>query len=783
MKTRRTFIDTLGRFGLAGAFAPLLPGCATVRSAPPPPSERYDMVVIGSGFGGTMTALWLTHKLNERGGNKPTPTPLRILMLERGTWWTTPTETVQDKQVKTRDFLIAKGQPVQEWSSMNDFRGMTDLLGRCRYTEQRPEGLYDFVPIGKRGLFDLQNDGVSVLRASGVGGGSLVYSKIMLRPPETLFDDPRWPGAWRGAGGAALRNRLYEQALRGVTTGVENLVVTKPGPPNGMTGPSQILMRSPGITPASVVVAPATMARADPNRAIWQIRITPPDRNRLNDREGELIDRARVFQTAMSTLTKTYGTVDLAINDMDFAPPTGLLSKAEQGTAERQKALRAGTGASTNYCERHGRCNIGCLPGASQTLNKQLMRAIYGAVDTRTIDRKPAPNGDCQVQQVALQLTPLTQVDHISEREGGGYLVHYRQRRIDDPSAPSSSIVIAADRLIVAAGSLGTAELMLRSQQRAAETGGAEGLRGLSARLGDGFSPNGDHIAFLPETKERVNLTFGPVTTSYGQFKADAPKAAGFHQIEDQGVPRALGPLTGYGMPVIQRLAEGGGIGRYLAAAGDALQAAHEIFTRRPVRSYARSGDGDLSTDRGEAEDELTAHIMCVVAQGKDDANGRFRLENDRLRLERTDGKRYHDDPIYAEIRATLDRLAEKLRPQGSTAKFLSPLSDVKIPLASRTVLTSHPLGGCPMGETVETGVVDEWGRVFRQSAAGGGFHRGLYIADGSMLPTALGVNPALTISAVALRVAEKVFAEWDQVASTRAPTPTPLQCTAARAA
>ena len=780
MKTRRMFIDSLGRLGLAGAMAPLLPGCSTVRTAPPPPSERYDMVVIGSGFGGTMTALWVTHKLNERGSNKTTATPLRILMLERGTWWTTPTETVQDKQVKTRDFLIAKGQPVQEWSSMNDFRGMTDLLERCRYTEQRPQGLYDFVAIGKRGLFNLQNDGVSVLRASGVGGGSLVYSKIMLRPPETLFDDPRWPGAWRGASGAALRNRLYEQALRGVTAGVENLVVSKPGPPNGLTGPSQILMRSPGITPASIKVAPLTMARADPNRAIWQIRMAAPDSNRLSDREGELIDRARVFQTAMSALTPTYGTVDLAINDMDFAPPTGLLSKAEQGTAERQKTLRAG---GTNYCERQGRCNIGCLPGASQTLNKQLMRAIYGAVDTRTIDRKLPAGGDCQVRQVALQLAPLTQVDHISEREGGGYLVHYRQRRIDDPTAPSDSIVIAADRLIVAAGSLGSAELMLRSLQRAAESGGAEGLRGLSARVGDGFSPNGDHIAFLSETKERVNLTFGPVTTSYGQFKAEAPKAAGFHQIEDQGVPRALGPLTGYGMPVIQTLAEGGGIGRYLAAAGDALRAAHDIFTRRPVRSYASIGAGDLSTNRGEAEDELTAHIMCVVAQGKDDANGRLRLEDDRLRLERTDGKRYHDDPIYGEIRATLDRFAEKLRPQGSTAKFLSPLSDVKIPLASRTVLTSHPLGGCPMGETVETGVVDEWGRVFRQPGAGGGFHRGLYIADGSMVPTALGVNPALTISAIALRVAEKVFAEWDQIAPARAPVPTALQCAAGRVA
>jgi len=552
-----------------------------------------------------------------------------------------------------------------------------------------------------------------------------------------------------------------------------------------MTGPSQILMRSPGITPASIGVAPVTMARADTKRAIWQIRISP-DKNRLSDREGELIDRARVFQTAMSALTQNYGTVDLAINDMDFAPPTGLLSKAEQGTAERQKALRVG---GTNYCERHGRCNIGCLPGASQTLNKQLMRAIYGTVDTRTIDRKLPASGECQVQQVALQLTPLTQVEHISEREGGGYLVHYLQRRVDDPTAPADARTIAADRLIVAAGSLGTVELMLRSRQIADETKGAEGLRGLSVRLGDGFSPNGDHIAFLPETKERVNLTFGPVTTSYGQFKADAPKATGFHQIEDQGVPRALGPLTGYGMPVIQRLAEGGGIGRYLAAAGDALKAANEIFTRRPVRSYPRIGASDLSTDRGEAEDELTAHIMCIVAQGKDDANGRFRLENDRLRLERTDGKRYHEDPIYDEIRATLDRFAEKLRPQGSTAKFLSPLSEVKIPLASRTVLTSHPLGGCPMGETVETGVVDEWGRVFRQASAGGGFCRGLYIADGSMLPTALGVNPALTISAIALRVAEKVLAEWDQSAPARAQTPaatttpTTLQCAPARVA
>jgi choline dehydrogenase-like flavoprotein len=774
MTTRRSFIDLLGRFGLAGAGVPWVSGCGTTPATAPKPSEHFDLVVIGSGFGGSMTSLWIAYTLEQRAAGKPPARPLRILMLERGTWWTTPTETVQDKQVKTRDFLLARDQPTQEWSSLSDARGMVDLVGRCRYTEQRPQGLFDFVPIGKRGLFSLRNDGVSVLRASGVGGGSLIFSKILLRPPETLFDDPRWPGAWRGTAGAAMRDRFYAAALRGVAIGVETLFTIKPAPaPTRLTGPSQILMRVPGITPASIGIAPASMARAERNRVIWQIQI-PPDGRPLAGREGELIDRARIFQTAMSALTKTYGTVDLSINDLDFAPPKGLLSRAEQAVADQQKALRID---GTNVCERHGRCNIGCLPGAGQTLNKQLARAIWGVVKTASIDRALPDRGDCVLKSVTMELRALTQVNLLSERPEGGYLVHYRQRRLADPAGPYDTATISADRVIVAAGSLGTAELMLRCQQRAVESGGVLGLRGLSTVLGDGFSPNGDHIAFLPQTKERINLTYGPVTTSYGQFNAERPRADGFHQIEDQGVPRALGALTGHGVPVIQKLASGDAVERYVGALGEALKAAQEIFARKPNRTYAARYRADLSTDRPEAEDELTAHVMCVVAQGKDQANGRFRLESDRLRLDMPDGKRYHEDPIYSDIRRTLDRFGAQLRAEGSQASFLAPLSDVKIPFADRSVLTSHPLGGCRMGETVDSGVVDDSGRVFRRPEAGGGFHRGLYVADGSTLPTALGVNPALTISAVALRVAEKVVAEWDQIPSSGTPAAAPPPC------
>jgi choline dehydrogenase-like flavoprotein len=774
MTTRRSFIDLLGRFGLAGAAVPWLPGCATAPAAPPKPTEHFDLIVIGSGFGGSITSLWVAYTMEQRAAGKRLARPLRILMVERGTWWTTPTETVQDKQVKTRDFLLARDQPTQEWSSLSDARGMVDLLGRCRYTEQRPQGLYDFVPIGKRGLFNLRNDGVSVLRASGVGGGSLVYSKILLRPPETLFDDHRWPGAWRGAAGATMRDRYYAAALRGVTIGVETLFPIKPPPaPTRWTGPSQILMRVPGVTPASIGVAPASMARADRNRVIWQIRI-PPDGRPLTGREAELIDRARIFQTAVSVLTKTYGTVELSINDMDFAPPKGLLSRAEQTASDQQKALRI---EGTNVCERHGRCNIGCLPGAGQTLNKQLMRAIWGIVQTSSIDQVLPERGECVLKSVAMELRALTVVDLLSERPEGGYLVHYRQRRLDEPAGPGDPVTVSADRVIVAAGSLGTTELLLRCQQRAAESGGAFGLRGLSTALGAGFSPNGDDIAFLPGTKERVNLTYGPVTTSYAQFNADRPRADGFHQVEDQGVPRALGALIGHGTPVIQKLASGDGVERYIAALNEALKAGQEIFARRPNRTYPARYRADLSADRPEAEDELTAHIMCVVAQGKDRANGRLRLEDDRLRLDMPDGRPYHEDPIYDEIRGTLDRLAAQLRVPGSQATFLSPLSDVKLPFTDRSVLTSHPLGGCRMGETVATGVVDEWGPVFRRAEAGGGFHRGLYVADGSVVPTALGVNPALTISAVSLRVAEKVATEWGQIPSSGTPAAVPLPC------
>src|ERR1051325_3178759 len=72
-------------------------------------------------------------------------------------------------------------------------------------------------------------------------------------------------------------------------------------------------------------------------------------------------------------------------------------------------------------------------------------------------------------------------------------------------------------------------------------------------------------------------------------------------------------------------------------------------------------------------------------------------------------------------------------------------------------LITAHPLGGCPMGDDYLQGAVDPYGRVF---AGDGSVHQGLHVTDGSVIPSALGVNPLLTISALTERFAERKIRE-----------------------
>src|SRR5262249_37646665 len=155
----------------------------------------------------------------------------------------------------------------------------------------------------------------------------------------------------------------YEFARDAIGLGVLNALDTRDPtvPPPSQAKPvnaglSNIVARSARLDPEWTVIADPL----NPRRGVRQLSpVAAPPSTRLDAQNLLWIDRARVFQTQMAALTADFGTVDSSINDQ--APETNPLS----GTPPEKPI---------NYCERQGRCNVGCLPGARHTLNKQLMQ-------------------------------------------------------------------------------------------------------------------------------------------------------------------------------------------------------------------------------------------------------------------------------------------------------------------------------------------------------------------------------------------------------------------------
>ncbi|MEO6030388.1 MAG: alpha/beta fold hydrolase, partial [Burkholderiaceae bacterium] len=96
-------------------------------------------------------------------------------------------------------------------------------------------------------------------------------------------------------------------------------------------------------------------------------------------------------------------------------------------------------------------------------------------------------------------------------------------------------------------------------------------------------------------------------------------------------------------------------------------------------------------------------------------------------------------------------------------------------PLGTERLLTVHPLGGCRMADRSTDGVVNHLGQVF-MSGGGISVFKNLVAMDGSIVPTSLGINPLLTIAALAERACAALALEWDCVASATPLQPLPNQ-------
>ncbi len=339
-------------------------------------------------------------------------------------------------------------------------------------------------------------------------------------------------------------------------------------------------------------------------------------------------------------------------------------------------------GVAQPACTRCGDCCGGCNVGAKNTVAlTYLPDAVrYGAeVFTRVLVRSIAKGRD------------------------GRWSVRYRGEGTpgDTPEA-----CVTAETVLLAAGTLGTTEILLRSR--------AEGLA-LSDRLGERFSANGDLIAFGYGARVPVHavgtghppklsgLVVGACVSGQVEI-VDQDSVASSLTIQEGVMPSALAPI----LPVLfvpnGRLA-------------GALQSLVAGVYRGPL-----------------------ARLQTFFAVSHDSASGRLVLEDDRLALCWPEARA---EPVYARLDAALAALAT-----GVGASY------VKNPLATTMLgsqpATAHPLGGCGMGRNCGEGVVNHKGQVFATGADG--VHEGLYVADGSIMPRSLGVNPLLTITALAER-------------------------------
>jgi cholesterol oxidase len=337
-------------------------------------------------------------------------------------------------------------------------------------------------------------------------------------------------------------------------------------------------------------------------------------------------------------------------------------------------------------CVHCGNCVIGCVNGAKKTLDQNYLKdATDPAYDT--------------------EIRPLSMVTHIEEGPDGAWRVHYldvgaglgRRKR-----------QIVGKIVILAAGSLGSTEILLRSRD------GFRTLKNLPRALGKGWSPNGDFLTLAKYKDERRPLeptrgpTIGGVIDCLDGIDLPDDNMIGYDgriYVEDGGLPN-------FGAHLLKRWEK-----------------------KRGPKGWAHRKASSL-TDFSD--------MIPWFGQSIDAADGEFSLQNPlkfwraRTQLNWNPQRSVSAMDTFKEVHVAMTKAT----------------GGKPIPLATwsrlRMLVTPHPLGGCNMASAPGAGVTNHMGEVF-------GYHN-LFVLDGSVIPRAIGRNPSKTIAAVAERACEKLL-------------------------
>jgi len=350
-----------------------------------------------------------------------------------------------------------------------------------------------------------------------------------------------------------------------------------------------------------------------------------------------------------------------------------------------------GAGPARRACTECGECMTGCRHGAKNTLNENYLHLA---------------------QQAGAVVHPMTTVVSLTDDSRGGYAVATLPT---DAKRKGKGRTFTARRVVLAAGTYGTQTLLHRMKAN-------RQLPYMSDRLGELTRTNSEALVGAQTDDRRYRQAHGATKADFTQGVAITSSV---HPDEDTHIEpvrygkgsNAMGSLSILQVPYAE------GTSRVLAWLQNAAR--HPLLVARSLSNRKWSERTIIGLVMQSLDNSLTTYL-------KPNGVGKGLLT----------ARQGHGAPNPKQIRAAsaaASAIADEINgfPGSNVGELMG------------TPLTAHFLGGCPIGASRESGVIDPYHRLYG--------HPGISVVDGAAVSANLGVNPSLTITAQA----ERAMSYW----------------------
>ncbi|WP_408898365.1 GMC oxidoreductase [Nocardioides sp. R1-1] len=378
---------------------------------------------------------------------------------------------------------------------------------------------------------------------------------------------------------------------------------------------------------------------------------------------------------------------EMGVGDTFHPTPVGVFfgGPGQEAGTEVADPYFGGVGPARNTCRDCGECMTGCRHNAKNTLVKNY---LYLA------------------EQNGAVVHPLTTVTRVRPLAGGGYQVDTRWTKAK-LSRRTATRTFTAEQVVFSAAALGTQKLLHRLKA----TGD---LPNVSDRLGHLTRTNSESIlgAIAPQGAD-VDYTDGVAITS------------SWHPDEHTHIEPVRYGKGSNAMSLMQTV----------LTDGDGPDPRWRVWLRELWKERTRV------RDLYDVKHWSERVVIALVMQSVDNSITTFpkRVAGKWI----LSSRQGHGQPNPTWIPAANDAVRRMAAAMGGGTAGGTIGEPFNRPL------TAHFIGGCTIGDSPESGVVDAYQRVFG--------HPGLHIVDGSTISANLGVNPSLTITAQA----ERAMAYW----------------------